>query len=393
MRKKIILILIILFLFISSNLTLESVKSVGKVEELDIQLKEKEKEKERINSALKEINSLIESMKTKQNTVFAELNKLENEVSIAAKELDNFETEEEALKKSYNDVSMEIERLSNSIKEREEHLNKILFTLYKNYTLNYSSYIFSSQSFNEIMDKSMYLQFLISADKNYVSSLKNDKEKHSSLLKEQVDKQVRLSVLIDEKKNKMEELSYLEKKTEDEISKLSLILEKSEKERETLIESQNRTEREIKELIAKKAEELRKKKFKQTPMGPLIWPINGPVSSKFGMRLHPIFGVYRMHTGIDIDASYGTPISTVQNGYVVFAGWLGGYGNTVIIQHDEKYSTLYGHMRSYDVSEDQFVKQGFTIGKVGSTGWSTGPHLHFEVRINGEPVNPLDFLP
>jgi murein DD-endopeptidase MepM/ murein hydrolase activator NlpD len=391
--RRVTLIFLILLLLLSSNLNSGKVISADRIEDLESRIEEKKKDQERIKSAINEVNALIESMKKRKATEFDELNRIENETSRVAKELDKLAGEEETLKTSYNETNAELEKLSESIKKEEEHLNKILFTLYRNYTLNYSAYIFSSESFNEIMDKSMYLQFLISADKNYVSSLKESKEKQASLLKEQVDKQVRLSVVLDEKRKKMEELSSFEKEKENEISKIIFKLEKSAKEREALIEAHDRTEREIKELIREKEEEIRRRKFKQNPMGPLIWPVNGPVSSGFGMRLHPIFGVYRMHTGIDIDAPYGTPIKAVQDGYVIFAGWLGGYGNTVIIQHDEKYSTLYGHMRSYNVSEEQFVKQGFVIGSVGSTGWATGPHLHFEIRINGEPTNPLNFLP
>jgi len=390
--RRVTLIFLILLLLLSSNLNSGKVISADRIEDLESRIEEKKKDQERIKSAINEVNALIESMKKRKATEFDELNRIENETSRVAKELDKLAGEEETLKTSYNETNAELEKLSESIKKEEEHLNKILFTLYRNYTLNYSAYIFSSESFNEIMDKSMYLQFLIAADKNYVSSLKESKEKQASLLKEQVDKQVRLSVVLDEKRKKMEELSSFEKEKENEISKIIFKLEKSAKEREALIEDHDRKEREIKELIREKEEEIRRK-FKQIPMGPLIWPVNGPVSSGFGTRLHPIFGVYRMHTGIDIDAPYGTPIKAVQDGYVIFAGWLGGYGNTVIIQHDEKYSTLYGHMRSYNVSEEQFVKQGFVIGSVGSTGWATGPHLHFEIRINGEPTNPLNFLP
>jgi murein DD-endopeptidase MepM/ murein hydrolase activator NlpD len=103
--------------------------------------------------------------------------------------------------------------------------------------------------------------------------------------------------------------------------------------------------------------------------------------------------VYRMHTGIDIDAPSGTPIHACTKGTVVFAGWLSGYGNVVIIQHNQTHSTVYAHQRVYFVQEEQAVEMGEVIGEVGSTGWSTDPHLHFEVRINGDPVNPMNYLP
>ncbi len=118
----------------------------------------------------------------------------------------------------------------------------------------------------------------------------------------------------------------------------------------------------------------------------LIWPVLGPVTSPFGVR----WG--RMHEGIDIAAPVGTAIRAAAGGTVIHAGWLGGYGNLVIIDHGNGIATAYGHQSSVAVGSGQAVAQGQTIGYVGSTGHSTGPHLHFEVRVNGAPVDPLGYL-
>ena len=117
-----------------------------------------------------------------------------------------------------------------------------------------------------------------------------------------------------------------------------------------------------------------------------IWPVNGPVTSPFGWR----WG--RMHEGIDIGAAYGTPIHAAASGRVIYAGWMSGYGNLVAIDHGRGISTAYGHQSSIAVSNGQIVSQGQTIGYVGCTGHCFGPHLHFEVRINGSPVDPLGYL-
>ncbi len=117
-----------------------------------------------------------------------------------------------------------------------------------------------------------------------------------------------------------------------------------------------------------------------------IWPVNGPVTSPFGWR----WG--RMHEGIDIGIGYGTPIHAAASGRVVYAGWMSGYGNLVAIDHGRGISTAYGHQSSIAVSLGQIVSQGQTIGYVGCTGHCFGPHLHFEVRINGAPVDPLGYL-
>jgi murein DD-endopeptidase MepM/ murein hydrolase activator NlpD len=117
-----------------------------------------------------------------------------------------------------------------------------------------------------------------------------------------------------------------------------------------------------------------------------IWPVNGPVVSPFGMR----WG--RMHEGIDIAVSYGTPIHAAASGRVVYAGWMDGYGNLVAIDHGGGLSTAYAHQSSIGIGVGQTVSQGETIGYVGCTGHCFGPHLHFEVRVNGSPVDPLGYL-
>ncbi|MBR1728900.1 MAG: peptidoglycan DD-metalloendopeptidase family protein [Selenomonadaceae bacterium] len=126
--------------------------------------------------------------------------------------------------------------------------------------------------------------------------------------------------------------------------------------------------------------------------GGMIWPISGPITSPFGWRTHPIFGSQRFHSGLDIGGDYGLPIHAAKAGVVSHAGWIGGYGNTVMIDHGGGIVTLYGHNESLNVSVGQQVSQGQVIAFCGSTGNSTGPHCHFEVRLNGEPVSPYNYL-
>jgi len=127
--------------------------------------------------------------------------------------------------------------------------------------------------------------------------------------------------------------------------------------------------------------------------GVLSVPIPGaPITSTFGPRVHPIFGTVRMHTGIDFGASTGTPVRAAADGTVVSAGPYGGYGNATIIDHGNGLATLYGHQSRILVASGQRVTRGQVIGLVGSTGYATGPHLHFEVRVNGTPVDPLPYL-
>lgn len=121
-------------------------------------------------------------------------------------------------------------------------------------------------------------------------------------------------------------------------------------------------------------------------------PSDGPITSGFGDRIHPILGYSRFHSGLDFGADYGSPIYVADAGIVIFAGWYGGYGQAAIVDHGNNTTTLYAHASELYVSEGQAVQRGQVIGEVGSSGLSTGPHLHFEVRASGEPVDPSNYL-
>lgn len=142
----------------------------------------------------------------------------------------------------------------------------------------------------------------------------------------------------------------------------------------------------IKKLIAQQAKAL------GSAPGTLARPVPGALSSGFGPRIHPIHGYSLMHNGIDMNAGSGQAIVSASSGTVIFAGAKGGYGNTIMVDHGGGMVTLYAHQSKFAVSAGQSVERGQTIGYVGSTGVSTGPHLHFEVRINGNPVNPAKYL-
>ena len=126
--------------------------------------------------------------------------------------------------------------------------------------------------------------------------------------------------------------------------------------------------------------------------GRFSWPVVGKVTSPFGWRRHPLKRTQVFHAGIDIALPRYTPIRAAKGGQVIFAGWMNGYGRTVIIRHDSTYTSLYAHAQSLNVEKGQNVKKGTVVAAVGSSGWATGPHCHFEIRINDKPTNPMSYL-
>jgi len=150
---------------------------------------------------------------------------------------------------------------------------------------------------------------------------------------------------------------------------------------------------------ARREAERRARQLAGEPVAPLtgapdtiMWPVSGPISSGFGMRNHPVFGRFIMHAGIDIAAAAGTTIAAAANGRIILAQYAGNCGNMITIDHGGGMATNYCHLSQIFVGVGQDVVRGQAIGAVGMTGDATGPHLHFEVRINGRPVDPLGYL-
>ncbi|MBD2449413.1 peptidoglycan DD-metalloendopeptidase family protein [Nostoc sp. FACHB-152] len=180
----------------------------------------------------------------------------------------------------------------------------------------------------------------------------------------------------------------------------SELIQRLNSDRQALEAAENQLERDsqnLESLIQEKVAALEGKTNSRTSIiirgtGMFTYPSNAPTSSPFGWRMHPVLGYRRFHAGLDFAASYGSTIRAADSGTVIFAGWYGGYGRAVIIDHGNGLTTLYGHTSELFVSEGQGVQRGQAIAAVGSTGLSTGPHLHFEVRRHGTPVNPADYL-
>ena len=205
---------------------------------------------------------------------------------------------------------------------------------------------------------------------------------------------------LDENKQKIEDKKNQIEKKKVEQEDLKLLLEKDneslnndkievEKLKDELEKEENALELEIEKISSQSVVSEDSQVISSGS-----WPVPGysRISSPYGYRIHPIFNTKKMHTGIDIPAPTGTPAVSIDQGKVIFSGTKGGYGKTIMIQHDDGKVTLYAHNSELIVSVGQRVQKGQVVSKIGSTGNSTGPHLHFEVRINGKHVNPVPYI-
>jgi murein DD-endopeptidase MepM/ murein hydrolase activator NlpD len=256
--------------------------------------------------------------------------------------------------------------------------------------------LMGSRSFSDFVSHSQYLGMVCESDEQLIKTLQIEQEAIRFKQQQIDEKYKRMLTYRGRLKQKKESLEEIEQTRES-------LLERVEKERKYYQERRyvleghtQELENEIQDLI--RAYQRRANSGSSgsyTPArstGAFNWPADGPVTSSFGWRQHPIYGGWRMHTGIDLGAGYGQPIRASDGGTVIYSGWCGGYGNLVMIDHGKGITTLYGHCSSISVSNGQSVSKGQVIARVGSTGNSTGPHLHFEVRQNGVPINPWGYL-
>lgn len=187
-------------------------------------------------------------------------------------------------------------------------------------------------------------------------------------------------------------VSQNQQKVAKEISVHKGLLGQVEKEKALYLKQVKELEAESRSIAALLKSRQKGQVFEAGGAKKLAWPTTGPVSSGYGYRTHPIFGDRRLHAGIDINAPTGQAVISGEAGTVIWAGEKGGYGNTVIVDHGDALATLYAHLSAISVSQGSKVDRSSRVGSVGCTGYCTGPHLHFETRVKGEPVNPMQFF-
>ncbi len=247
--------------------------------------------------------------------------------------------------------------------------------------------LLQSGSVGEFLQRRYYLKKLYESDRAQLKALTNQSNQLKSQ-QETIEEQKNGIALI--RQQQLVQKSSLEKKSKQQ----EVLIQRLKQNRAALEAAQTQLQRDseslttlIQELIAK-----RSNSAGFYGGGPFRYPTGGPISSTFGWRIHPVLGTERFHSGLDFAIDYGTPVGATAAGSVIYSDWYGGYGYAVIIDHGDGISSLYAHNNELRVSPGQTVQPGQVVALSGSTGLSTGPHLHFEVRQNGEPVDPQTYL-
>jgi murein DD-endopeptidase MepM/ murein hydrolase activator NlpD len=250
--------------------------------------------------------------------------------------------------------------------------------------------LLQSQSVEDLMDRQYQLKRVFEADRTALVSLKQAKDV-IEVKKFDIEAQKNQIALLTQQL--MAQKSTIEDRAETEqilVNRLKTDREALTAAEQQLTEESEKISQDIQQRLAARIA------FPGTVFvpgtGQMLLPSDGPVTSTFGWRIHPILGTSKFHNGVDFGAEYGSVIRAADNGVVISAGPTGGYGDAVIIDHGNGLTTLYGHSSQIYVSVGQAVQRGQPIAAVGSSGFSTGPHLHFEVRRAGEPIDPMPFL-
>lgn len=300
----------------------------------------------------------------------------------------------------------ELEKTSARLKVREGVFTKRVRDIYMHGQLSYLDVVLGAKDFSDFSNRLELLRRIIDADITLISDIRKERAAIETAKQELETQRARQAQLRDQAAAKRDEIESRRKEQQ-------AILYQAQNDKAVAEQAYNeyqQSSQAIAEMLRQRAADRAAQAAAAAAQassggcggsdyyqpvsgsGAMIWPVNGVVTSPYGYRTHPIFGTTIYHSGIDIGVDYGTPVHAADGGVVVEAGWISGYGYAVIIDHGNGLSTLYGHNQELAVSEGQSVSQGQVIAYAGSTGNSTGPHVHFEVRANGDPVDPSAYL-
>ena len=354
--------------FLSSNFTLAEGDSERELEEVRQKMNVQEEE---VTEKRQKVISISEQLKTIQ----IELEGINTEYEDILIRLD-------VVQQRINKNETELKQIEEDLASKRKLLNKRMRDIYKNGQISYIEVLFGAHDFNDFVNRLELLKIVIRKDvvlitevrlKRNTIMLKKEELQKSYISLEELEKEAYAKkVIIEERKDEHEK-----------------ILNAAVHERDTA----ERAYRELQETSRRIENMIRGGNYGSGQgTGVFMWPITGPITSNYGWRTHPIFGTSRFHSGLDIGAYYGESVVAADSGVVIYSDWMGGYGKTVMIDHGGSLVTLYAHNSDLVVSVGQSVSKGQLIAYAGSTGYSTGPHVHFEVRVNGTTANPLEYL-
>ena len=346
-----------------------------------------------------EANKKSEAEKT-IGTVYEQLHAIQIELDTATAELKQVQADRIQLDQDITKTEAELKAAQARLQSREKVFYKRVRDIYINGRLSYLDVVIGSKDFSDFANRMEMLKRILQSDMDLINTIKTEREEIASKkakLEEDRAKVLELEKVAQEKQNLINQ-----KKAERQA-----VLERAMNDRDTAERAYNElmaSSASITAMLQQRAAERAAAAAAASQSGggggatwvqgtgQLATPVNAPITSDFGWRIHPIYGTRRLHAGTDFGVDEGTPVHAADGGVVVEAGWISGYGYTVIIDHGNGMSTLYAHNSDVAVSPGQTVSKGQVVSYSGNTGGSTGPHLHFEVRINGEPTDPMGYL-
>jgi murein DD-endopeptidase MepM/ murein hydrolase activator NlpD len=349
-------------------------------------LEQKQEELDRVNQRIKQTQQTLDEVKTRQKSVQRQLATLDAEIGRSAARLRSLESQLRTAEGQLVEAEAELKRVQSGVERRQDLLKRRLRAVSENGTISYLEVLFAATGFADFLSRFQILQDIIQRDVALLEQVRMEKRDIAAKKAACEKKATEIAALRQETAVTM--ASYEGKQAQAQV--LMNTLQNDARYLEAILDDELEASRRL-------TDEIRR----LSPVGPIkaanlrmVWPVPGyrEITSPFGNRLHPILYRWRMHTGLDVGAPYGASIVAMEAGEVIMAEWYGAYGRTVVIDHGGSgISTLYAHATILLVKVGQKVTRGQVIAKVGSTGYSTGPHLHLEVRQNGSPVNPLNW--